>query len=63
MASNGASLRSFIKAESVSVPGVMTRMTRRSTGPLLSAGSPTCSAIATDSPDLTSLAKYCSAAW
>ena len=62
MASKGASWRSLINAESVTVPGVITRTTRRSTGPLEVAGSPICSAIATDSPCLTSLARYCSAA-
>jgi len=45
---------------SVSVPGVTTRTTLRSTGPLLAAGSPICSQIATDSPSLTSRARYCS---
>ncbi len=49
--------------ESVSVPGVTMRMTLRSTGPLLVAGSPTCSQIATDSPIFTSFARYCSTAW
>ena len=44
-------------ASSVSVPGVTMRVTRRSTGPLLVAGSPTCSQIATDSPLRTSLAR------
>ncbi len=39
---------------SVSVPGVMTRTTLRSTGPLAVATSPTCSQIATDSPSLIS---------
>jgi CCR4-NOT transcriptional regulation complex NOT5 subunit len=37
---------------SVNVPGVTTRTTLRSTGPLLVATSPTCSQIATDSPCL-----------
>ena len=36
---------------SVSVPGVTMRATLRSTGPLLVAGSPICSQIATDSPE------------
>ena len=44
-------------ASSVSVPGVTTRTTSRSTGPLLFAGSPTCSQIATDSPSLMSRAR------
>ncbi len=35
---------------SVSVPGVTTRTTLRSTGPLAAPTSPTCSQIATDSP-------------
>ena len=39
---------------SVSVPGVTMRATLRSTGPLLVAGSPNCSQIATDSPSFTS---------
>lgn len=37
---------------SVSVPGVTTRTTLRSTGPLVAPTSPTCSAMATDSPIL-----------
>ena len=41
----------------VSVPGVTIRTTSRSTGPLLVAGSPICSQIATDTPCFTSLAK------
>ena len=45
---------------SVSVPGVTTRTTLRSTGPLLVAGSPICSQIATLSPSLTRRARYCS---
>ena len=36
---------------SASVPGVTMRVTLRSTGPLLVAGSPICSQIATDSPE------------
>ena len=51
------------QSESVSVPGVTTRITFRSTGPLLVAGSPICSQIATDSPSLTSLARYWSTEW
>ena len=46
--------------ESVSVPGVTMRVTCRSTGPLAVATSPICSQMATDSPSLTSLARYCS---
>ena len=38
-------------------PGVTTRITLRSTGPLAVATSPTCSAIATASPILISLAR------
>jgi hypothetical protein len=44
-------------AESVTVPGVTMRMTRRSTGPFDVAGSPTCSQIAADSPRFTSFAR------
>ena len=44
-------------AASVSVPGVTMRATARSTGPLLVAGSPTCSQMTADSPSLTSLAR------
>ncbi|MNT57500.1 hypothetical protein D3C72_1948710 [compost metagenome] len=50
-------------AASVSVPGVTMRTTLRSTGPLLVAGSPICSQIATDSPSFTSRARYWSAEW
>ncbi len=50
-------------AESVRVPGVTTRTTLRSTGPLEVAGSPTCSQMATDSPSFTRRARYCSSAW
>ncbi|MNV90032.1 hypothetical protein D3C71_1843740 [compost metagenome] len=39
------------------------RTTLRSTGPLLAAGSPICSQIATDSPSLTSLIRYWSTEW
>ena len=42
---------------SVTVPGVITRSTLRSTGPLLVAGSPICSQIATDSPTFISFAR------
>ena len=44
-------------ASSVNVPGVTMRWTCRSTGPLLVAGSPTCSQIATERPSFTSRAK------
>jgi hypothetical protein len=39
------------------------RLTARSIGPLVAPGSPTCSAITTDSPIFTSRARYCSTAW
>ena len=52
--------RLCLRGGSVSVPGVTIRVTCRSTGPLASAGSPICSAIATDCPSFTSLARYCS---
>ena len=61
-ASNVAFDLSFNSDVSVSVPGVTTRTTLRSTGPLLVAGSPICSQIATLSPSLTSLPRYCSTA-
>ena len=48
---------SLSRALSVKVPGVTTRTTLRSTGPLLVATSPTCSQIATDSPSLSKRAK------
>ena len=51
-ASSSDSLLSLISSLSVSVPGVTTRTTLRSTGPLAVATSPTCSQIATDSPSL-----------
>ena len=44
------------------LPGVTMRTTSRATGPLLVAGSPICSQIATDSPSFTSRARYVSAA-
>ena len=47
----------------VTVPGVTTRVTWRSTGPFDVAGSPICSQIATDSPSFISLARYCSTEW
>ena len=50
--SNMASALSLINSLSVTVPGVTTRTTLRSTGPLLAPTSPTCSQIATDSPSL-----------
>ena len=55
--SNRASCPAASSSLSVIVPGVTTRTTLRSTGPLAVATSPTCSAIATDSPSLTSLAR------
>ncbi len=61
-ASSGAFDLSLSSDVSVSVPGVTTRTTLRSTGPLLVAGSPICSQIATLSPSLTSLPRYCSTA-
>ena len=57
IASNRLSRFSSSRAESVSVPGVTMRTTLRSTGPLLVAGSPICSQIATDSPSFTSFAR------
>ena len=51
------STRSSSRALSVMVPGVTTRTTLRSTGPLAVATSPTCSAIATASPSLISRAR------
>ena len=60
IASSTASALASSRAGSVSVPGVTTRTTLRSTGPLLVAGSPICSQIATLSPSLTSFARYCS---
>ncbi len=59
-ASSRVSLSSS-SAASVTVPGVITRTTSRATGPLLVAGSPICSQIATDSPSFTSRARYVSA--
>ena len=56
-ASSGRSAFSGSRSASVRVPGVTTRITLRSTGPLLVAGSPICSQIAHDSPSLTSLAR------
>jgi hypothetical protein len=50
-------LRSASSSVSVMVPGVTTRTTLRSTGPLAVATSPTCSAIATASPSLISRAR------
>jgi hypothetical protein len=52
----GVALR-FQRSASVTVPGVTTRSTLRSTGPLLVAGSPICSQIATDSPSFMSFAR------
>ena len=45
------------KASSVTVPGVKTRVTARSTGPLEVAGSPRCSHIATETPFLINFAR------
>ncbi|MNT40765.1 hypothetical protein D3C72_1770980 [compost metagenome] len=56
-ASSSESLLSLSSSESVSVPGVTTRTTLRSTGPLLAPTSPTCSQMATDSPSLISRAR------
>lgn len=61
-ASRNTSLLSDSSAASVSVPGVTTRTTLRSTGPFDVAGSPICSQIAADSPNFTSFARYCSTA-
>jgi hypothetical protein len=63
MAASRLSRREASSAASVSVPGVTTRVTLRSTGPLEVAGSPICSQIATDSPAFTSFARYCSTEW
>ena len=57
MPSSRLSRRSSSSASSVTVPGVTTRTTLRSTRPLASAGSPICSQIATDSPSRTSFAE------
>ena len=62
-AASRASRRSSSSELSVSVPGVTTRVTLRSTGPLAVAGSPICSQIATDSPSFISRARYWSTAW
>lgn len=56
-ASTRLSRLSSSSAASVSVPGVTMRTTLRSTGPLAKAGSPICSAMATDSPIFTSRAR------
>ena len=56
-ASSSVSARSAISSLSVTVPGVTTRTTLRSTGPLAVATSPTCSATATASPSLISRAR------
>ena len=57
IAASKLSERSSSRASSLSVPGVNTLTTARSTGPLLVAGSPICSQIATDTPCFTSLAR------
>jgi hypothetical protein len=54
---SSTSRRASSRPSSVTVPGVTTRTTRRSTGPFESAGSPICSQIATDSPLRTSFAR------
>jgi hypothetical protein len=59
-AASSVSRRSSSSASSVTVPGVTTRTTCRSTGPLAFAGSPICSQIATDSPLRTARARYVS---
>ena len=56
-AHSSVSTRSSSRALSVMVPGVTTRTTLRSTGPLAVATSPTCSAMATASPSLISRAR------
>ncbi len=56
-ASSIDSLLSLSSSLSVSVPGVTTRTTLRSTGPFDVATSPTCSQMATDSPSLISRAR------
>ena len=48
---------------SVTVPGVMMRVTFLSSSPLLVAGSPICSQMTTDSPIFSSRDRYCSAEW
>ena len=63
---NAASRQSRLASSrfaSVSVPGVTMRAMRRSTGPLLVAGSPNCSTITTDSPCFISLARCGSSEW
>ena len=57
------SRRSSSRASSVTVPGVIIRMTLRSTGPFEVAGSPICSQMATLSPSLIRRARYPSTAW
>ena len=57
MQASKLSLRSSNNNSSLTVPGVTIRTILRSTGPLLVAGSPICSQIATDSPSEMSLAK------
>ena len=63
IASSRLSRFSSSRAASLSVPGVTTRVTLRSTGPFEVAGSPICSQIAADSPSLIKRARYCSIAW
>ena len=57
-ATSRLSRRASSRCSSVSVPGVTIRVTRRSTGPRVAAGSPICSQIAADSPLRTSFARY-----
>ena len=54
---NGLANRPIRGWDSVTVPGVTTRTTLRSTRPLAWAGSPICSQIATDSPRATRRAR------
>ena len=56
-ASSSESLLSASSSVSVTVPGVTTRITLRSTGPLEAPTSPTCSQMATATPSLMSLAR------
>ncbi len=63
---NAASRQSRLASSrfaSVSVPGVTMRAMRRSTGPLLVAGSPNCSTITTDSPLFINFARCGSSEW
>ena len=62
-ASSRLSDLSSSRALSVTVPGVTMRVTARSTGPLLVAGSPICSQMAADSPSFTKRTRCCSTEW